>query len=244
MASRYKKFPNDKMYMKQWRKDNPGYYKYGPGYVNGKLKQRYCKECNVEVGKNKQRCPECMIIHRRAKAKAHYKYTPEMAAKSKKWREDNPDRCKELYQKARQRKLDKLGPKYCRRCKIEIERKINFCSPCHSIHTKEQKKIHNDKGAEKRKLKYDNRDKDAYNAYAREYQRGKKFRAYMREYQRSNRERINEYHRDRYQNDYEYRERMKHNWRKAYYRKKQNWYQLRVERIEKLKGYLEMNKCQ
>ena len=236
MVKRYKKFPNDKMYMREWRKDNPNYHQKF-------LKQRYCKECNVEVGKGKHRCPECMIIHNRARARANYKYTPEMAARLKKWRKDNPDKCKELYQKAKQRKLDKLGPKLCQRCNIEIERKYkSWCRPCYSIHAKEMKKIANDKAAGYRKERYENRDKDAYNAYAREYQRGKKFRDYMREYQRNNKDKINEYVRNRYQNDYEYRERMKHNWRKAYYRKKQNWYQLRVERIDKLKVYLEENK--
>jgi len=210
-----------KLYQRKWRKANPGYWKSGTS-------QRHCKECNVEVGKGKHRCPECMIIHRRAKAKEHYKYTPEKAAKMKKWREDNPERCKELSRRGIQRKRDKLGPKYCRRCKIEIERKINFCSPCHSIHTKEQKKIHNDKRAEKRKLKYDNRDKDAYNAYARKYQRGKKFRAYQKKYIK-----------DRYENDGDFRDRVLYYSRKSYERKKQSWYKLRVERIEKLKGYLE-----
>ena len=180
-----------KLYQRKWREINPDYYK-------GKLKlvQRHCKECNVEVGKGKHYCSECYIIRRRALAKEHYKYTPEKAAIMKKWREDNPERCKELSRRATQKKRDKLGPKYCRRCNMEIERKINFCSPCHSIHTKEQKKIHNDKGAEKRKLKYDNRDRLAYNAYYRKYFKN---------------------------------------------RRKKTWYTLRLERIEKLKRYLEMN---
>ena len=91
-----------KLYMRKWRKANPSYNK-------GNLIQRYCKECNVEVGKGKTYCSECYTIRRRAKARASYKYTPEKAAIMKKWREDNPERCKELYQKARQRKLDKLA---------------------------------------------------------------------------------------------------------------------------------------
>ena len=187
MTKRYKKFPNDKMYMRQWRKDNPNYHQKF-------LKQRYCKECNVEVGKNKQRCPECMIIHNRARARANYKYTPEKAAQLKKWREDNPDRCKELYQKARQRKLDKLGPKLCHRCNTEIKRIKKYCPPCNLIVQKEQKKISNDKQAGNRKRRYENRDRDAYNAYYRHY-----FKA----------------------------------------RRKKNWYTLRLERIDKLKGYLD-----
>ena len=179
------------MYMREWRKDNPNYHQKF-------LKQRYCKECNVEVGKGKHRCPECMIIHNRARARANYKYTPEMAAKLKKWREDNPDRCKELYQKAKQRKLDKLGPKLCQRCNIEIERKYrSLCRPCYSIHMKEQSKIHNDEQAEYRKERYENRDRLAYNAYYRNYFKN---------------------------------------------RRKKTWYTLRLERIEKLKIYLEMNK--
>ena len=35
MTSRYKKFPNDKMYMKQWRKDNPNYHL---GYKTNRVK--------------------------------------------------------------------------------------------------------------------------------------------------------------------------------------------------------------
>ena len=224
-----------KLYQRKWREANPD-------YNNGKLKlaQRHCKECNVEVGRGKHRCPECMIIHNRARARANYKYTPEMAAKARKWREDNPDKVEEYSQIKKQQRRD--IPRHCKECNGDVEYHKQYCPECLSIRAKAQKKIANDKAAGYRKERYDNRDKDAYNAYAREYQRGKKFRDYMREYQRNNKDKINEYVRNRYQNDYEYRERMKHNWRKAYYRKKQNWYQLRVERIDKLKVYLEENK--
>ena len=118
----------------------------------------------------------------------------------RKWREANPDKCKVYEKRATQRKRDLKGPKLCRRCNIEIERKFNFCRPCYSIHAKEQKKFHNDKGAEKRKLKYDNRDKEAYNSYMREYQKGKKFREYQKKYIK-----------DRYENDEDFRDRLLYN---------------------------------
>ena len=197
--------------MKKWRKANPDYYKSGTSYVKGKLKQRYCKECNVEIGKGKQRCPECMIIHRRAKAREHYKYTPEKREYAKRWREANPDKIK-VYE---QREKDKLGPKYCHRCNVEIERKKKYCSPCYLIVQKELKKIYNDKAAGYRKERYENRDKDAYNAY---------YRAYFRK----NRNKILEY-----QSMYQKKLRKK---------QKQNWYNSRLARIEKLKGYLEEKK--
>ena len=153
----------------------------------------------------------------------------------RKWREANKDKCKGYAQK-------NYKQRYCEECNIEVGKNKHYCPECSSVRQEEQKKRHNLEQTEYRKERYDNRDKDAYNAYAREYQRGKKFRDYMREYQRNNKDKINEYVRNRYQNDYEYRERMKHNWRKAYHRKKQNWYQLRLERIDKLKVYLEENK--
>ena len=130
----------------------------------------------------------------------------------------------------------------CKECNVEVGKWKVYCPVCLSIREKAQKKIYNDKAAGYRKERYDNRDKDAYNAYHREYQKGKKFSAYMREYQRSNRERINEYVRDRYQNDSEYRDRLLYNGRKSYERQKQSWYTSRLERIEKLKVCLEENK--
>ena len=142
----------------------------------------------------------------------------------RKWREANPDKCKVYEKKATQRKRDLKGPKLCKRCNIEIERKFNFCRPCYSIHAKEMKKFHNDKGAEKRKLKYDNRDKEAYNVYHREYQKGKKFREYQAKYTK-----------DRYQNDPEFREKHLAIRRHRYRMTKKSWYKLRIERIEKLK---------
>ena len=122
--------------------------------------------------------------------------------------------------------------RYCKRCNVEeVGSNKHYCSECKPIHTKEQKKFHNDKGAEKRKLKYDNRDKEEYNAYARKYQRGKKFRAYQKKYIKY-----------RYENDEDFRDRVLYYSRKSYERQKQGWYKLRLERIEKLKGYLEENK--
>ena len=171
----------------------------------------------------------------------------------RKWREANPDKCKVYEKKATQRKRDLKGPKLCKRCNIEIERKFNFCRPCYSIHEKEMKKFHNDKGAEKRKLKYDNRDKEAYNSYMREYQKGKKFREYQKKYMKDRyhndpefRERVHGHQRKwfkkRYHTDIEFREKHLAIRRHRYKMTKKSWYQLRLERIEKLKGYLEENK--
>ena len=138
--------------------------------------------------------------------------------------------------------------RYCKRCNVEIERKYTsgLCRPCYSIHAKEQKKIHNDKGAEKRKLKYDNRDKDAYNSYMREYQKGKKFREYQKKYMKDRyhndpefRERVHGHQRKwfkkRYHTDIEFREKNLAIRRHRYRMTKKSWYQLRVERIEKLR---------
>ena len=142
----------------------------------------------------------------------------------------------------------------CKRCNVEeVGSNKHYCSECKPIHTKEMRKFHNDKGAEKRKLKYDNRDKDAYNAYHRKYQKGKKFREYQAKYTK-----------DRYQNDPEFRE-MVHGYQRKWFKKryhtdiefrekhlairrhryrtdKKSWYKLRLERIEKLKGYMENKK--
>ena len=146
----------------------------------------------------------------KAQARARYKRNPEIAEKARKWREDNPDKVKENARRTAQRRRDKLVPKYCSKCNIEIERKYrSLCRPCYSIHEKEMKKFHNDKGAEKRKLKYENRDKDAYNAY-------------FRNYFRKNRAKVL-YIQKRFQE-----------------RQKRGWYKLRLESIEKNKKMLEL----
>ena len=153
-----------KEYMREWRKVNPGY-----NHRTKKLVQRYCKECNVEVGKGKTYCSECYITKRRADSRARYKYTPEKSEYARKWREANKDKCKEYAQISKQREWDKLGPKLCHRCNVEIERKKKYCSPCYPIVQKELKKISNDKQAGNRKRRYENRDRLAYNAYYRNY---------------------------------------------------------------------------
>ena len=153
----------------------------------------------------------------------------------RKWRKANQDKIRGYREK-------NYKQRYCKGCNIEVGKMKRYCPECLSVRQEEQKKRHNLEQTEYRKERYDNRDKDAYNAYHREYQKGKKFRAYMREYQRSNRERINEYVRDRYQNDSEYRDRLLYNGRKSYERQKQSWYTSRLERIEKLKVCLEENK--
>ena len=139
----------------------------------------------------------------------------------------------------------------CKECNVEVGKWKVYCPVCLSIREKAQKKIYNDKAAGYRKERYDNRDKDAYNAYHREYQKGKKFREYQAKYTK-----------DRYQNDLEFRERV-HGYQRKWFKKryhtdiefrekhlairrhryrmdKKSWYKLRLERIEKLKGCLEI----
>ena len=135
----------------------------------------------------------------------------------------------------------------CKRCNVEIERKYTsgLCRPCYSIHAKEQKKIHNDKGAEYRKQWREN-NREEYNSYHREYQKRKKFREYQKEYMKDRyhndpefRERVHEtqrkYFQKRYHTDIEFREKHLAIRRHRYRMTKKSWYQLRLERIEKLK---------
>ena len=200
-----------KEYMREWRKGN--------------LVQRHCKDCNVEIGKFKHRCSECRITKRRADSRARYKRNPEIAEKARKWREANPDKC-EVYEK---RKRDKYVQRHCKKCNVEVGKMKHYCSVCLSIHMKEQKKIYNDKAAGYRKQRYENRDRLAYNAYHREYQKGKKFREYQKKYIK-----------DRYENDEDFRDRLLYNGKRYRERLKQGWYKLRLERIEKIKGCLEI----
>ena len=162
------------------------------------------------------------------------------------WREANQDKCKGYAQK-------NYKQRHCKECNIEVGKMKRYCPECLSVRQEEQKKRHNLEQTEYRKERYDNRDKDAYNAYHREYQKGKKFREYQAKYTK-----------DRYQNDPEFRE-MVHGYQRKYFKKryhtdiefrekhlairrhryrmtKKSWYQLRVERIEKLKKHLEENK--
>ena len=199
-----------KLYMRQWRKANPNYYKSGTS-------KRHCKECNIEVGKGKSYCSECYTIRKRAQAREHYTYTPEKKEYARRWREANQDRIEE-YKKRKRTK------RYCKDCNGNVDKYKLYCSVCLSVRQEEQKKRHNLEQTEYRKERYDNRDKDAYNAYHREYQRGKKFRAYQKKYIK-----------DRYENDKDFRYRVLYNGRKSYERQKQSWYKLRIERIEKLK---------
>ena len=119
----------------------------------------------------------------------------------------------------------------CKECNVEVGKWKVYCPECLSIRAKAQKKIYNDKAAGYRKERYDNRDKDAYNAYMRKYQRGKKFREYQKKYIK-----------DRYKNDEDFRDRLLHNGKRYRERLKQGWYKLRLKRIEKLKLCLEENK--
>ena len=135
----------------------------------------------------------------------------------RKWREANPDRIEE-YKKRKRTK------RYCKDCNGNVDKYKLYCSVCLSIREKAQKKIYNDKAAGYRKERYDNRDKDAYNAYMRKYQRGKKFREYQKKYIK-----------DRYKNDEDFRDRLLHNGKRYRERLKQGWYKLRLKRIEKLK---------
>ena len=122
----------------------------------------------------------------------------------RKWREANPDRIEE-YKKRKRTK------RYCKDCNGNVDKYKLYCSECLSVRQEEQKKRHNLEQTEYRKERYDNRDKDAYNAYYRNYFRKNKAKVL--------------YIQKRFQE-----------------RKKRSWYQLRVERIEKLKKHLEMSK--
>ena len=137
-----------KEYMREWRKGN--------------LVQRHCKDCNVEIGKFKHRCSECRITKRRADSRARYKRNPEIAEKARKWREANPDRIEE-YKKRKRTK------RYCKDCNGNVDKYKLYCSVCLSVRQEEQKKRHNLKQTEYRKQRYENRDRDAYNAYYRNY---------------------------------------------------------------------------
>jgi len=157
----------------------------------------------------------------------------------RKWREANPDRIEE-YKKRKRTK------RYCKDCNGNVDKYKLYCSECLSVRQEEQKKRHNLEQTEYRKERYDNRDKDAYNAYHREYQRGKKFRAYQKKYIKDRyqndpefRERVHEhqrkYFKKRYHTDIEFREKHLAIRRHRYRMDKKSWYKLRIERIEKLK---------
>ena len=119
----------------------------------------------------------------------------------RKWRAANQDRIEE-YKKRKRTK------RYCKDCNGNVDKYKLYCSECLSVRQEEQKKRHNLEQTEYRKERYDNRDKDAYNAYHREYQKGKKFREYQAKYTK-----------DRYQNDPEFRE-MVHGYQRKSYRKR------------------------
>ena len=144
-----------KLYMRQWRKANPNYYKSGTS-------KRQCKECNIEVGKGKSYCSECYTIRKRAQAREHYTYTPEKREYARRWREANQDRIEE-YKKRKRIK------RYCKECNGNVDKYKLYCSVCLSVRQEEQKKRHNLKQTEYRKQRYENRDRDAYNAYYRNY---------------------------------------------------------------------------
>ena len=80
----------------------------------------------------------------------------------RKWREANPDRIEE-YKKRKRTK------RYCKDCNGNVDKYKLYCSECLSVRQEEQKKRHNLKQTEYRKQRYENRDKDAYNAYFRNY---------------------------------------------------------------------------
>ena len=142
----------------------------------------------------------------------------------RKWRKANQDKIRGYREK-------NYKQRYCKGCNIEVGKMKRYCPECLSVRQEEQKKRHNLEQTEYRKERYDNRDKDAYNAYHREYQRGKKFREYQKKYIKY-----------RYQNDEDFRDRLLYNGRKSYERQKQGWYTSRLKRIEKLKLCLEENK--
>ena len=55
-------------YYRKWRKANQDKIR---GYREKNYKQRYCKGCNIEVGKMKRYCPECLSVRQEEQKKRH-----------------------------------------------------------------------------------------------------------------------------------------------------------------------------
>ena len=96
----------------------------------------------------------------------------------RKWREANRDKCKGYQEKNYQQR-------HCKECNVEVGKWKDYCPECLSIRLKENRKRYNDNTVEYRKQRYKNRDKEAYNSYMREYQRGTKFREYQKQWARN-----------------------------------------------------------
>ena len=96
----------------------------------------------------------------------------------RKWREANKDKVEEYKRRNRTQR-------YCEECNVEVGRWKDYCPECLSVRQKEARKRYNDNTIEYRKQRYKNRDKEAYNSYMREYQRGTKFREYQKQWARN-----------------------------------------------------------
>ena len=55
-------------YYRKWREDNQDKIRE---YQEKNYKQRYCKGCNIDVGKMKRYCPECLSIRYEEQKKRH-----------------------------------------------------------------------------------------------------------------------------------------------------------------------------
>ena len=100
----------------------------------------------------------------------------------RKWREANQDKIRGYQEK-------NYKQRHCEECNVEVGRWKDYCPECLSVRQEEQKKRHNLEQTEYRKERYDNRDKEAYNSYMREYQRGTKFREYQKQWAKNYRKR-------------------------------------------------------
>jgi len=98
----------------------------------------------------------------------------------RKWREANKDKVEEYKRRNRTQR-------HCKECNVEVGKMKDYCPECLSVRQKEARKRYNDNTVEYRKQRYENRDKEAYNSYMREYQRGTKFREYQNQWAKNNR---------------------------------------------------------
>ena len=80
----------------------------------------------------------------------------------RKWREANQDKIRGYQEK-------NYKQRYCKGCNIEVGKMKRYSPECLSVRQEEQKKRHNLEQTEYRKQRYENRDRDAYNAYYRNY---------------------------------------------------------------------------
>ena len=60
-----------KEYMRKWREANKDKVEEYKRRDRENRPQRHCKKCNVEVGKMKRYCPECLSVRQEEQKKRH-----------------------------------------------------------------------------------------------------------------------------------------------------------------------------